>query len=502
MKIAPWAASLLPLVTCLGSLACRTPGGATTGATATAIAATTGEDATAVAPEASSATPGDGDDEPGDESLDEDGDGEPDVDDAYDDPPEVLFPGCSIAEAQARRVDIDQLGRRFYDQHKQGSGDPRELLAELRAVLGRACLAHGAPTLELPAATTMEALLDGWNRGISYALEEMPAIQMRDGKRHLPVPREFLPALDDNTRKRLAPWLCTGAASCARTASYMARAEQVFDAAYDQDVLDLSASLVTQLPTSTCDSQNDRPDQQRAETFEAWASCINARTPRAYQYAAGARFRDLDRGWLVLRGLRGHYQWSDEIRAYDLATGAAYISSQSGGMLNAGEAQPPLVTVAGKVAPDQVRELAFYLLTRDALVRVRTSMMHAVIPDHIPLRRAPKEPVPDRASWGATRVVSSDQTTIHFDYFDGAMREKGIFTWPSEYTGVDTHADNLIRVMEAGLVKGCAPARLPPRAQLGHPPMPADAVPRERDQVRMLEQGLETLRGRACRGAK
>jgi hypothetical protein len=63
-----------------------------------------------------------------------------------------------------------------------------------------------------------------------------------------------------------------------------------------------------------------------------------------------------------------------------------------------------------------------------------------------------------------------------------------------------------VRIAEAGLVRGCAPAQLPPLAQLRGEPgkgTPADDEPEVlRERHAELERRLEGLRWRACAGAK
>jgi hypothetical protein len=100
-------------------------------------------------------------------------------------------------------------------------------------------------------------------------------------------------------------------------------------------------------------------------------------------------------------------------------------------------------------------------------------------------------------------VSDSGQTGIAWTYFDGATRASGTFTWPDSYDWIDSHADALVRVMEAGLVKGCAPAQLPSKAELAGKVggvSTIDADPKSHAAVfARLDQRLEGLRVKACR---
>lgn len=53
---------------------------------------------------------------------------------------------------------------------------------------------------------------------------------------------------------------------------------------------------------------------------------IRHRLRATYRYARTIELRAPSHGWFILRGRRGHYRFSDEVRAYDLATGAAYVA--------------------------------------------------------------------------------------------------------------------------------------------------------------------------------
>jgi len=203
--------------------------------------------------------------------------------------------------------------------------DPKDALGELRVELAKPCLAHVAPAVGLPAATTLDALQAWWG-----TLDDAMELQLRGGLRHLLIPREIVPALPAATVGKLTPFLCPAGAACERAQSYVMRAEAAFDAR--EDVVEarllphIQGTLYVQLPVEACNGRwHDRPT-----TFEAFASCAAYHAPRNRRYAAGIALRAIDRGWLVLRGRRGHYDWANEIRAYDLATGAAYVVRDTG----------------------------------------------------------------------------------------------------------------------------------------------------------------------------
>jgi hypothetical protein len=172
------------------------------------------------------------------------------------------------------------------------------------------------------------------------------------------------------------------------------------------------------------------------------------------------------------------------------------------------DAKRKLEAFAGRVAPDQVRELAFVLVTSKAVKRSRA--LHIVaVPDRIELELTP--PGDGRDSFGSGSGHgwgSSAQTQIAFALVDeGAVKAQGDFTWPEASDPVDDHASELVRVLEAGLVRGCAPARLP-RGLLARPigqggVSRIDADPARQASVHdELARTLEALRKQACPNAR
>jgi hypothetical protein len=381
------------------------------------------------------------------------------------------------------------------------------VLGAIRATAARPCLAHVAPALKLPTSTSIDKLRDGWSLLGSTLKSATEGLDIKYSKRLLVIPPEILPELPTDAQRRLAPLMCpANDPACDRAASYILRAHEAFDAALHVEETSLypqidQGLLHVEIPVRTCDGTSNK--DRHPSTFEGWAACVASQAPRNRRYAE-TRLRAPERGWLVLRGRRGHYQFSDEIRAYDLATGAAYVASDSGALFAADpSAKPGQDTYTGRLAPDQVRELAFVLLTRSAIVELRTGVAYAVIPDALPLvlgRPTPWE------SWGRSSWASSNQTRIAFTFLDGALRETGEFTWPSAHDWVDNHITSLVRVAEAGLVRGCAPAQLPPLAELGGALGTVSPVDASADALRArhaeLDRHLEGLRWRACPGAK
>jgi hypothetical protein len=227
------------------------------------------------------------------------------------------------------------------------------------------------------------------------------------------------------------------------------------------------------------------------------------------------RLRAPEKGWLVVRGRRGHYSFTDEVSAIDLATGAAYIARSGSALVLAGpsvdfaavDAGRKLEVVTGTVAPDQARELSFVLATANAVRAQRTEIQLVPVSKQLPITltanrgaTAPFDVVD--AAWS-----SSAHTTLHWQLLEdsrgGAIAAEGDLMWPTSWRQVETHADGLLRVVEAGLSPGCPPARLPASVGLGRGRAgavhPVDADPKAQVDVFVdLARKLEEASKKAC----
>jgi hypothetical protein len=174
-------------------------------------------------------------------------------------------------------------------------------------------------------------------------------------------------------------------------------------------------------------------------------------------------------GWLVLFGRRGHYEFCDELRAYDLDTGSAHVvRSCSGLALNTnGSVNGPLTRASrraerleGTLPIDALREAALMtILARrvedDVVVGGRGIELPAGVDRVVTLD--------DVAITRSGNVsFSSAQTTLRWFWItDGCVRTFGYLTWPDDYVAGVDYADELIAIAEGGLAEGRAPAPFP-----------------------------------------
>lgn len=429
------------------------------------------------------------------------------------DPRDPLY-GCSSDQRAARRAEIESLA----DRVRRFTVDPTVTLAELQILLAKPCLRQAALAVPLPATTTRAALALVDQRGFFASLALVPEYTWRERRAHIALPPEIPPALTEPVRKHLERWICSDAQAkteeaCLQGAAYQ---EKITAAAVELEqrsmqllqVQTVTAGLYI-LPAATCDGSAGY--DQPPSTFQAWLTCVAVRAPRALHYSPDVTLRAPERGWVLLRGRRGHYQYTDEQHAYDLATGAAYITRRHGILFGATDTR--VESRVGRVPVHALRQLAFALISRPALVELRRVPYFARLPDaFLPsVSDAPLADIPV----DLRRVPRDGQSRIETVYFDGATRELSALTTPMA-TDLDGILLALLGAMEQNFAAGCAPARLPSAAQLrgkpskpGKPASSKPAIGLDTTSPQLtaatraaLDRQLDGLRGQACRDAK
>ncbi len=428
----------------------------------------------------------------------------------------VSYCAASSADSRAAQAAVRALGDAI-----EGDGVPLDALAEpYRALSGSPCFASmgpGAAPLESRA-----ALRVWWSEG---GLDWLWHFAMgRGGAGHEaddfevafpPDPRPALSLESSAADHPLRALLCReDDAACGReTAGWILRAEAAFDAhaarerAREQRVAEDGGP---DAPPGSEDGRiavcaRDAAALPAAERFPRWRSCVSAARDQTSALPVG-RVRAPTRGWLVLRGRRGHYGFCDEIRAYDLATGAAYVASRCANLFTLGPApatppSPTQVVTTGRVPVDALREAAWMLLLASSVDHTHVSGAHVRVPEALPLRW-------DGDFLGASGRGggwgSSAQTRLGWAWVFGArVLAQGQLTWPDSDRAAEAHAASLVRVAEAALAPGCAPAPLPRGLSLGHEilgvsPVDADAATLE-NTAESLELSLRAARAPRCR---
>ena len=392
----------------------------------------------------------------------------------------------------------------------EGHEPPRpalpEILRALDDVWSSPCLAHVARFFPRPRVGTPEELRDLWYGGLRGVVAMIGGLYRKDGKRFFYVPPTTPDALSDEDRRALAPHVCAaGQVRCGNVGTFITRAEQAFDG----EEARLQA-WHAQRGWELCNDAAARAEgEPKPAPFEAWAQCVAGELPHTYRYDRSIELRAPERGWLVLRGRRGHYSFSDEVSAYDLVTGAAYSARSKSALVLEGagvdfaavDRQRKPEALTGNVLAEAARELAFVALTGRAIHRTRSHLTLVPVPETLAVTLSPRPAGfaygPPDLRWG-----TSAQTELSFVVVDGdKLVADGSFTWPDSWLPAESRADSVLVALEAGLEKGCPRAKLP--ARLGRSTSsgasPIDADPgRQVGVASDLDRALEGLRVRAC----
>jgi hypothetical protein len=378
----------------------------------------------------------------------------------------IELPGCDAEKRATLRTEIDRITAAVRAPAARNIDVPTTL-RDVQRVWASPCLGHLTRFVPAPSAMTGEELSTLWLESVGPAARaQAGAFSLRDTKTTLILPPTGTGNLTDAEKTPLAPWLCPAdVASCGEAATFIERAERAWDAT----ALRREASL-GQSPYDRCAGARYEELKPPPTPLEAWVLCTMSRLAQSYRYP-GLRFRAPERGWLVLRGRRGHHAFADEVRAYDLETGAAYVARSEGALALAGAAVDVAAvdrkrkpeTYSGNVAAELVRELAFVLVTASA-PRPTLSRTHVLtLPPDLPLALTSLQPgfvfdhVPDPMA-----VRASSQTSLTYTLLDGGRSvAEGTFTWPWSWHPSEDRADDILRNLESGLERGCARAKLP-----------------------------------------
>jgi len=414
-------------------------------------------------------------------------------------PPECRFDAEKPSDDQRRLNELDFAVRALDDD-----ADPAPVLKQLAALLERPCFRPLADIAPLPSFGSLRAFTRWWFAGGESWISS--ALEWRDDRVVvLPPDARKVLALDGNAKHPLAPLLCRlRDPHCGHeTAGWLERADTLLPVAQEKSARGFaSISGHSEKPApapAPCDppSTEGTPDAR----YLAWRACVEKQRPlRQFMLPLGP-FRAPVDGWLVLSGRRGHYQFSDELAAYDLATGAALRARRQGDLgigraLDAAEVarrrtgQRPVTTDRGRVAVDALREAALTLLLWPEAQRDVAFTRTAVkVPMSVDLRAQTAGPVPTRPP--SVEYSSSGDTSFAWTWVgtDGRARASGTFLTSSGLGRSRGYPGWLMSLAEATFERGCPPAK-PPRAALGRAaPLagvsPIDAAPEELDTTEL-----------------
>jgi hypothetical protein len=203
--------------------------------------------------------------------------------------------------------------------------------------------------------------------------------------------------------------------------------------------------------------------------YQRWRACVGRIDERVVALPLGRTVSPRD-GWLVVTGRRGHYEFCDDVSAYDLATGAAYRAEscsfldlrEDGSVDHAKTDGARSMRVrAGHVSVDNLREALWMVLLKGHTERVHVRMRDYPVPRGVDIRYA-FGALPEAPASGLSATFNTGQTELRWSWIRpgrGAPAEGRLVWWGED--PADGYAGALLRVAEGGFVQGCAPAPLP-----------------------------------------
>lgn len=426
-------------------------------------------------------------------------------------------PQCSKETDASLHAQLKQIGAELGRAPDHADASP--WVARLRAVVATPCLGQHPPPSWLDAKPDPRrpvlalALRTWWSEGGQNAAEH--TIDLSNyWNTHVfvgPTLRQAY-ALEAQRHEPVAPLLCpANEAGCgAEAAGYVADIDQFLE----RVALRNTVMMADEAPTKTHDRcvAEARAEPVAGLRRARFAACVAQVVPRQARMPLG-HFR-APRGWLVVRGRRGHYGFCDELRAYHLDSGAAYVARRcselvlSGPSVDEGETgrRATLQVEAGTMNVSALRRLGLLLAFGQRLDPEVLAYVHSY---EIPRDLPPADPGSLGATEGGDQGYGhSGQTSLAFRLFEGergALAEGG-FVWPDAYRPFDQAADDLLVSAEASFRPGCVPAPLPPRLVLGGPTgdvSPIDASPgplaQAHDELAAALEGLRRKPPARCR---
>jgi hypothetical protein len=356
--------------------------------------------------------------------------------------------------------------------------DPMEpALYRLVALLKTECFLMASEAARVPAPDTALSLKRWWGDGGHAWLEsylDLPEFGPIEAlKRHVVVPPDTRQTLRPGAgAEDVQPLLCAlGDAVCgADTRGWRVRAEAFLDHHRLQEWSDDAKGPFEErndVAAKECD------DKAAADTsqgrYRRWRNCIDGRREKRWVLPLGETKAPGD-GWLLVSGRRGHYSFCDAISAFDLATGATYVSESCSGLAlvegghvdqAATARKARFASRAGRIRVENLREAAWALLMMTHAEEVQPEVEYYPLPPNlIPAFESDEGITGVEISGGAW--ITTAQTHLDWRWVRGnRVQAAGELTWPNSSNGVEAHAAKLLDIAEASFIEGCPDVAAP-----------------------------------------
>ena len=405
-------------------------------------------------------------------------------------------------EHQRAVASLERLGKRI--EGLKNDDPPAKVEDELHALLKSECFLAAAETERVPAPDSSESLKKWWRDGGRHWLGsylELPRLgSTSELASYIVVPPDARRTLylDSQRDHPLQSLLCarTDASCGAVTRGWRLRADAHFEShralrRSEGAILDDRPASGTSVTSRECAEKASSSGVE--ERYQAWRDCIESQRPKTVALPLG-ELKAPTAGWLVISGRRGHYDFCDTTRAYNLATGAAFISDSCSGLalrrngtvdIDATNSARAERTKAGRVPVQNIREAVWMMLFRGEATALQLTAEYYPLPAGFIPQVTVREGQGDQSP--GTMMFSTAQTQLTWRWMPptGAAFV-GQLTWPDSFDAAEDHAVSLLSVAEAGLADGCAAER---------PPSPAVfSSRRARDLNDVSPESIEDLR--------
>lgn len=233
-----------------------------------------------------------------------------------------------------------------------------------------------------------------------------------------------------------------------------------------QEALLRGAAEGTDARSSDCwPRAKTRPAGQQ---YAEWRTCLES-TRRQVPALPLGRFRSPSSGWLVIWGRRGHYDFCDEVRAFELATGSVHLAQSCSqlalghdGAVDPGQTarlRLPRV-IRGRVPPERVREVLWMLFLAPHAQPAQIVAERHEVPSGLRVGFRQGSLVWEGDVEGGL-ASSTAQTRLSWAWIRAEGVREGQLTWPRSSRPGEDYAVSLLRGAEESLVEGCPLTPLP-----------------------------------------
>lgn len=385
------------------------------------------------------------------------------------------------------RQQLDRLDARI---RALGDADPvAEAVSQLHGLLRTECFLPAAETKRIPRPDTALSLKHWWiDQGGWYWLESfldlprMGTLPNLTGHVVLPPDARETLTLDAHGDHPLREILCSlSDRSCgAETRGWKLRAAAHFASQRTAGVPDADNPFErsdddARAVAKECAARvGDIGADQR---YQHWRRCLETARPQQFTLPLGD-FKAPTSGWFIVSGRRGHYAFCDTTRAYDLASGAAFVDDSCSGLalLKDGSVDVPETDKsrrptlrAGVIPVDNLREAVWMILLRSEATLIQLSAESYPLPAGmtplVHVVHADDDEIP--MGW-----MHTGQTTLTWRWAPNpGVTFAGELTWPNSSDAAEDHAAALLDVAEQGFVERCQTTRPPSLStvRLGRP---------------------------------